>query len=129
MSNQEQTTPTFTRPLSSKDVQSLTIWDMQSAKTGWSLRETVWSLFAAWLVAGVAGFIYWWKRSIQQHGAFTQSDWSVLPYLAIAHLAFGLIVVYLFFGNVLPTARRDLAKVQEQARAEDTRSSTTSPTC
>ncbi len=129
MPAEKQTTPTSTKPLSSKDLQSLTVWDMQIAKTGQSLRQSAWAMTAAWVGSGVAGFIYWWKRSIQQHGAFTQSDWSVLPYLAVVQLAFGLIVVYLFFRNVLPTARRDLAKLQEQARAEDTHSSTTSPRC
>lgn len=129
MPNQDRTAPIFTKPQAAKDLQSLTIWDMESIQTGLSLRQTVWAVFAAWLAGGVGGLIYWWKRSVQRHGAITQRDTDQWPLLVGVFVVCGLIFVYLFFRTVFPMARRDLAKLQEEAKAEDTHSSTTSPSC
>ena len=113
--------------LTAKNGRPLTVWDMRIEKSGQTVRQSVVWLSITWLLSGVGGFIYWWVRSVQKHGEITQRDIDEWPLFVATYSVVGLILIYLFFHNVLPVARRDLAKLQQDAKSQDMHSSTTAP--
>jgi hypothetical protein len=114
-------------PLTTKNGRPLTVWDVRIERSGQTVRQSAWSALAAWVGSGVAGLIYWWVRSVQKHGEITQRDIDEWPHFVAFYLIVAGILFYLFFRNVLPTARKDLAKLQEEAKRTDTHSSTKPP--
>jgi hypothetical protein len=115
------------KPLTTKNGQPLTVWDMPVGDSGQTVRQSVVSAILTWVGAGVASYFYWRIRAIQKHGEFTQNDLNKWPFLVAVLLISGLIVVYLYRKNVFPAARRELAARQEKAKQGSRRSSTTPP--
>lgn len=108
----------------------LTIWDMHVGKSEQTVRESVRLVGSAWVLGSVSGVIFWWVRSVQKHGEINEYDLEVkLPAVVAVISLIAVILVYLYWRNVLPAARRQLAELQQDAKSPDKRSSTKPPSC
>lgn len=112
-----------------KNGRPLTIWDMHVGKSEQTIRESVLLVGSSWLFGGIACCIYWYVMAVRERGGITQRDIDELPLLIGVVLTSGVIVVYLYWRNVFPAARRELEKLQENVSSPNRHSSTTTPPC